>query len=140
MGLFDSRTRPKTGLSRYAEHRATGPIRARFAATTWSQHMSILSLFYRWAMDEGFAAAEPFTYRSARALYAGTGREVRANLAVRRTPNPHVTIKYLEPEFTDLFLKGLRGLAPDGDRDTGYSGREMARNAGTTASAARGSR
>ena len=65
--------------------------RARFAATTWGQHMSILSLFYRWAMDEGYAAAEPFTYRSARAVFAGTGREVRVNLAVRRTPKPHVT-------------------------------------------------
>ena len=42
------------------------------------------------------------------------------NLAVRRTPKPHVTIKYLEPDFTDLFRKGLRGLAPDGTRDTGF--------------------
>ena len=32
------------------------------------------------------------------------------NLAVRRTPKPHVTIRYLEPEFTRLFLDGLRGL------------------------------
>ena len=45
--------------------------------------MSILSLFYRWAIDEGYASAEPFTYRSARALFAGTGREVKVNLAVR---------------------------------------------------------
>ena len=91
--------------------------------------MSILSLFYRWAMAEGYAAAEPFTYRTARALFAGTGREVRVNLAVRRTPKPHVTIKYLEPDFTELFRKGLRGLAPDGSQDTGFHGRELARNA-----------
>ena len=129
IGLFDTRDRLKAGLSRYAEHRAAGPVAARFAATTWSQHMSILSLFYRWAMDEGFAEAEPFTYRSARAVFAGTGREVRVNLAARRTPKPHVTIKYLEPDFTDLFRKGLRGLAPDGNRDTGFAGREMTRNA-----------
>jgi hypothetical protein len=70
---------------------------------------SILSLFYRWALEEGYAEAEPFTYRSARALFAGTGREVRVNLAVR-TPKPHVTIKYLEPDFIDLFRKGLRGF------------------------------
>ena len=116
VGLFDSRERLKSGLSRYAEHRAAGPVTARFAATTWGQHMSILSLFYRWAIAEGYAAAEPFTYRSARALFAGTGREIRVNLAVRRTPKPHVTIKYLEPDFTELFRKGLRGLAPDGSR------------------------
>jgi Phage integrase, N-terminal SAM-like domain len=94
VGLFDSRERLKAGLSRYAEHRATGPLARRFAATTWSQHMSILSLFYRWAIDEGFATAEPFTYRSARATFAGTGRDGRVNLAVRRTPKPHVTINF----------------------------------------------
>lgn len=128
VGLFDTRERLKAGLSRYAEHRAAGPLASRFAATTWGQHMSILSLFYRWAMDEGFAGAEPFTYRAARALFAGTGREVRVNLAVRRTPKPHVTIKYLEPDFTELFRRGLRGLAPDGSQDTGFHGRELARN------------
>jgi hypothetical protein len=51
------------------------------------------------------------------------------NLAVRGTPKPHVTIKYLEPDFTGLFLNGLRGLAPDGGLDSGYRGRELARNA-----------
>lgn len=129
VGLFDSRERLKLGLSRYAEHRASGPLQQRFAATTWGQHMSILSLFYRWAMDEGHAQAEPFTYRTARALFHGTGREVRVNLAVRRTPKPHVTITYLEPDFVELLLNGLRGLAPDGALDTGYRGRELARNA-----------
>ncbi|MBS2963822.1 site-specific integrase [Actinocrinis puniceicyclus] len=128
VGLFDTRERLKAGLSRYAEHRAAGPLASRFAATTWGQHMSILSLFYRWAMAEGYAAAEPFTYRAARALFAGTGREVRVNLAVRRTPKPHVTIKYLEPDFTELLRRGLRGLAPDGSQDTGFHGRELARN------------
>jgi integrase len=87
-----------------------------------------MSLFYRWAIAEGLAEAEPFTYRTARALFAGTHREVRVNLAVRRTPKPHVTVKYLEPDFTRLFLSGLRGLAPDGTGD-GYRGRELARNA-----------
>jgi site-specific recombinase XerD len=129
VGVFDSREQLKAGLSRYAEHRAAGPARQRFAATTWGRHMSILSLFYRWAMDEGHAQAEPFTYRTARALFAGTGREVRVNLAVRRTPKPHVTIKYLEPDFTAMFLAGLRGLMPDGTADAGYHGRELARNA-----------
>jgi site-specific recombinase XerD len=127
--LFGSRERLKQALGKYAEHRAAGPVRARFAATTWGRHMSILSVFYRWAMAEGLAEAEPFTYRAARALFAGTGRQVRVNLAVRRTPKPHVTIKYLEPDFTALFLRGLQGLAPDGGSDGGYRGRELARNA-----------
>lgn len=129
VGLFDSRERLKHALGKYAEHRATGPTPERFAATTWARHMSVLSLFYRWAIAEGHAEAEPFTYRTARALFHGTGREVRVNLAVRRTPKPHVTIKYLEPEFTALLLNALRGLAPDGRPDSGYRGRELARNA-----------
>jgi site-specific recombinase XerD len=129
VGVFGSRERLKLGLSRYAEHRAAGPLKQRFAASTWGQHMSILSMFYRWALDEGHAAAEPFTYKVARALFDGTGREVRVNLAVRRTPKPHTTIKYLEPEFTTLFRRGLRGLAPDGTPDSGFFGRELVRNA-----------
>ena len=127
--LFDSRARLKQALGKYTEHRAAGPVAERLAATTWAQHMSILSLFYRWAIGEGHAEAEPFTYRTARALFNGTGREVRVSLAVRRIPKPHVTIKYLEPDFTELFLDGLRGLAPDGVLDSGYRGRELARNA-----------
>lgn len=129
VSLFGSRERLKAALGKYAEYRAAGPPERRFAATTWGRHMSVLSLFYRWAMDEGYAQAEPFTYRMARALFAGTGRTARVNLAVRRTPKPHVTIKYLEPDFTSLFLNGLRGLAPDGGPDPHYRGREMARNA-----------
>ena len=129
VALFDARERLKYALGKYAEYRAAGPLERRFAATTWGRHMSVLSLFYRWAIAEDFAEAEPFTYRTARALFAGTGREVRVNLAVRRTPKPHVGIKYLEPGFTALFLRGLRGLGSDGGPDDGYRGRELARNA-----------
>ena len=129
VSLFGSRERLKAALGKYAGYQAAGPPERRFAATTWGRHMSVLSLFYRWAMDEGYAQAEPFTYRMARALFAGTGRTARVNLAVRRTPKPHVTIKYLEPDFTSLFLNGLRGLAPDGGPDPHYRGRELARNA-----------
>jgi site-specific recombinase XerD len=104
-------------------------VKERFAASTWGQHMSVLSLFYRWAIEEGHGQAEPFSYRVARALFAGTGRQVRVNLAIRRTAKPHVTIKYLEPDFTRMFLNGLRGLGPDGSPDNGFRGRELARNA-----------
>ena len=129
VGLFDSRERLKQALGRYAEHRAAGPFDQRFVASTWGLHVSVLSLFYRWAMAEGHAQAEPFSYRTARFLFAGTGREVRVNLAMRRSPKPHVTIKYLEPDFAQLFLWALGGLGPGGVPDDGFGGRELARNA-----------
>jgi len=55
--------------------------------------------------------------------------QVRVNRAIRRRPKPHVTIKYLEPDFTVMFLNALAGLSPDGMQDAGFSGRELARNA-----------
>ena len=129
VGLLDSRERLKDALGGYAEYRAAGPLEARFAASTWGQAMSILGLFYRWAMDEGMASAEPFTYRTARALFDGTGRQVRRNLAVRRTPKPHVTIKYLEGRLRGAVRAGSARLLPDGSADPRFHGRELARNA-----------
>lgn len=129
VGLFDTRERLKHSLGRYAEYRATGPTARRFAATTWGRHVSVLSMFYRWALEQGHAQAEPFTYRLGRSLFTGAGQQVRVNLAVRRTPKPHVTIKYLEPAFAAVFLNALRGLDPDGRPDAVFRGRELARNA-----------
>lgn len=128
IGLFDSRDRLRRGLSLYAEHRAIGPPCNRFARSTWNKHMSILSMFYCWALDEGWAHVQPFTYRSARALFHGSARDAPVNLALRPRAKPHSTLKYLEPEFTDLFLNALRGLTPEGALDTGFRGRERVRN------------
>ena len=53
-GLFDSRGPAEAGAG--ASTPSTGRRarwRQRFAATTWAQHMSILSLFYRWAIERG---------------------------------------------------------------------------------------
>ncbi|MFF3327684.1 hypothetical protein [Streptomyces sp. NPDC002889] len=53
IGLFDQRVRLKAGLRSYAVHRACGPLDTRLTATTWNQHVSILSIFYQWAVAEG---------------------------------------------------------------------------------------
>jgi integrase len=127
--VFDGRERLRAALSGYAEYRAAGPVAHRFAAATWNQHVSVLACFYRWAIAEGHAPAEPFSYRMARAVFAGTAREVRVNLASRRRPKPHVTIKYLEADFAGLFVRALAGRGPGGGDDAGYRGRELARNA-----------
>jgi hypothetical protein len=127
--VFDSREALKAALGKYAGHRAAGPVKDRFVASTWNQHVSVLGVFYRWAISEGYASAEPFTYRGGLAVFAGTGRPVEVNLARRRMPGPHVSIKYLEPDFAELFCKALAGLTPDGTADAGFHGRELARNA-----------
>jgi integrase len=131
--LFDERDRLKAALGSYALHRSHGPVEARFEVTTWNRHVSILSSFYRWAMAEEHATAEPFTYRQARALYtdqAGSRRVNQTrpvNQAIRRLPKPHVTVKYLEQDYLELFLRALRGLGPRGE-DRRYRGRNLARN------------
>jgi hypothetical protein len=87
--LFDSRERLRAALGAYAEHRCAGPVAARFEVSTWNQHVSVLSLFYRWAVAEGHATAEPLTYRSC----AGTcpppaGATSRHPPAPRELPSP----------------------------------------------------
>jgi integrase len=129
VAVFDGRDRLRSGLGAYAVHRACGPVEARFEATTWNQHMSIVSSFYRWAVAEGYASAEPFTYRQAQVRYADQVQDRQVNMATRRVPKPHVTIKYLAEDFAELFRKALRGLGPDGTGDAGFRGRELARNA-----------
>ena len=104
VGLFDSRGRLRQAVGAYSEYRGSGPAGQRFAASTWNRHVSVLSVFYRWAVTEGHAEAEPFTYKTARALFGGTSREMTVNLARRRHPKPHVRIRYLEPDFAALFF------------------------------------
>lgn len=128
MRLFDERTALKAALSAYAIHRACGPVEDRFEASTWNQNMAILSAFYRWALAEGYAVAEPFTYKQATTAYADSRREVTVNQARRRQAKNHVTIKYLADDFLTLFLNALSGLTPDGEEDRRYRGRDTARN------------
>jgi len=126
--VFAGREDLKAVLSAYAVHRAGGPGQARFAATTWNRHVSILSCFYQWAVAEGHASGVPFSYAQAQVRYGDVRRDAQVNLARRRVPKRHVTIRYLEADFADLFIAALEGLGPDGMPDTGYRGRELARN------------
>lgn len=129
VSIFDGRDLLKALLSAYSVHRASGPLKFRFKATTWNQHMAILGRFYDWAVDNQYAVAVPFTYAYAQSVFDGVVRDVKVNNARRRVPKEHVTVKYLADDFEDLFLKGLARLQPDGVEESGYRGREMARNA-----------
>jgi len=102
-----------------------GAVRGEHA----NQHVSVLSVFYRWTVAEGHAIAEPFSYRNALAAFDGVMVRRRVNAAARRRPKPHVTIRYLEAGFAELFVRALRGLAPDGTADARFRGRNLAWNA-----------
>ena len=95
-GVFAGREDLKAVLGAYAVHRAEGPERARFAATTWNRHVSILSCFYQWAVAEGYASGVPFSYAQAQVRYGDVRRDAQVNLARRRVPKRHVTIRFLE--------------------------------------------
>ncbi|MFC9822699.1 site-specific integrase [Streptomyces erythrochromogenes] len=127
--LFDTRVRLKQVLGAYAVHRSSGPVNSLFAASTWNHTMTILSGFYDWAVREGYATAVPFTYKEAQHLFKDQSVKIRVNQARRRQAKEHVTVKYLQEDFADLFVKGLERLEPDGRQESGYRGREIARNA-----------
>jgi Phage integrase, N-terminal SAM-like domain len=93
-GVFAGREDLKAVLGAYAAYRAEGPEQARFAATTWNRHVSVLSSFYQWAVAEGYAAAVPFSYAQAQVRYGDVRRDAQVNLARRRVPQRHVTIRY----------------------------------------------
>ncbi|WP_226962730.1 hypothetical protein [Streptomyces sp. C8S0] len=80
-------------------------------------------------MENKHAVAVPFTYSWARRFTAEGGpKEVRRNNATLRRAQRHVTMKYLEDEFAQLFVWALAGLGPDGMPD-GFRGRMLGRNA-----------
>ncbi|MFI5822816.1 site-specific integrase [Streptomyces rishiriensis] len=129
IGVFDDRARLKDALSLYAVDRSCGPLKRRFMASTWNQQMSILSRFYAWAEKESHASAVPFTYKESVTMFGDQVRTQQVNQARRRTPKRHVTIRYFEADFAEMFVRGLAGLRPDGSPDTVYRGRTLTRNA-----------
>jgi integrase len=126
---FGSRERLRAALGAYAEHRLAGPLNARWDRSTWNLHVNVLSQFYRWAEAEGHATAVPFTYKGMVRVADGQLRDVQRNTAKLRPAKRHSTIKYLEKDFADLFLKALAGLCPDGSPDESFRGRDLGRNA-----------
>jgi site-specific recombinase XerD len=129
VAAFDSRDRLRAVLSVYAEYRLAGPPAVRLAESSWNLHVTAVARFYEWAVDEGHATAVPFTYAWARRFVHGEARTVRRNLAKLRDPKPATTIKYLEPDFAELFVQALEGLQPGGAPDPGFRGHDPSRNA-----------
>ena len=114
-GVFAGREDLRAVLGAYAAYRAEGPEQARFAATTWNRHVSVLSSFYQWAVAEGHAVAVPFSYAQAQVRYGDVRRDAQVNLARRRVPKRHVTIRYLEADFAEPVHRGAGRARPGRD-------------------------
>jgi integrase len=129
VAAFGSRGELRASLGLYAEYRLAGPLEARLSEASWNLHVTVLARFYEWAGEEGHASAAPFTFGVAKRIVEGRLVEVRRNPAKVRMARAHTKIKYLEPDFAELFVRVLEGLLPDGAPDPGFRGLNPGRNA-----------
>jgi hypothetical protein len=130
MHPFAERADLRAALGAFAEYRLAGPVEARWDGATWNHRVNVMSRFCSWAVDNDHCTKVPFTYAMGTRYSREAGAiEARRNTATVRRAKPHVTMKYVEPEFRDTFLRALAGLDPDGVPDDSFRGRELARNA-----------
>ncbi len=131
LDVIDDPSALKEAVATYYCDRRTGPLARRLDDSSWCRAISSISSFYEWAESEGLIDGPPFSYR----LQAIRGRDgashvVRRNLAATRRGKRHVSVRWLEQDFLDLFVEvGLAGMLPDGGDDPAFRGREPARNA-----------
>ncbi|MER6031543.1 site-specific integrase [Streptomyces sp. NPDC001851] len=126
---YGDREELRAALGGLAEYRLAGPLKERWDVETWNQRVNAMSRFYGWCVDNEHCMNVPFTYSWARRFTeTGGPREVRRNNASIRRAQRHVTMKYLEEEFAELFVNALAGLGPDG-MPSGFRGRMLGRNA-----------
>jgi site-specific recombinase XerD len=114
----------------HADRRMGEPAR-RLAETSWARAITAISRFYEWACAEGMIERVPFSYRLQVINGGGRGRQVvKRNLARERQPQSHVSIRWLEQDYLELFLGvGLAGMLPGGSDDPQFQGQQPARNA-----------
>ncbi|MGH2688091.1 MAG: tyrosine-type recombinase/integrase [Actinomycetota bacterium] len=118
-------------VAAYHAHRRMGDRARRLSPASWNRAVTSISRFYEWAETEGLINRVPFSYRLWTTRGGGSGpRTVRRNMAKERQPRSHVSIRWLEQEYLELFLEvGLGGMLPGEGDDPRFRGREAARNA-----------
>lgn len=118
-------------VAAYHADRRMGELSRRLAESSWGRAITAISGFYEWARAEGLIESVPFSYRLQVISGGGRGRQVvKRNLARERQPHSHVTIRWLEQDFLEMFLGvGLAGMLPDGADDPHFGGQQPARNA-----------
>ncbi|MEY9840502.1 site-specific integrase [Streptacidiphilus sp. EB103A] len=125
---FGERATLRAALSAFSEYRFAGPLKARWDEGTWTQNINTVARFYAWAVEEGHCPEVPFTYVTVTRYTEAGPQSVRRNTASMRRAKPHVTVKYLEADFSELLMRALGGLRPDGTPD-GFRGHHLGRNA-----------
>lgn len=138
LDVLDDRSALREALAAYHSDRRMGPLARRLDNASWARTISSISSFYKWAESEGLVDGSPFSYRlQAIRGSDGASRVVRRNLAVERRAKRHVSVRWLEQDFLDLFVEvGLAGMLPAGGDDPAFRGQESARNAAAGALAA----
>ncbi|MFD9690190.1 site-specific integrase [Kitasatospora sp. NPDC059088] len=124
---FGDREEVRKALSSFSEFRFSGPLESRWDPGTWNTNINAVARFYQWAVDQEYCASVPFTYTTVRRETDAGVRTTTRNTATVRKAKPHVTVKYLEADYWQLFIRALAGLGPDGEPD-GFRGRNLGRN------------
>jgi site-specific recombinase XerD len=112
----------------YTERRleADAPV----APSTWNRSVAALDNFYDWAIEEGLVERSPFSYRFV--IEGGADRSRtggRRNQARERTGRAHASVRWLEGDYTRLFIEvGLGGMTAHGVEDAAFRGRNHVRN------------
>ena len=120
----------RVAVADYHGDRRMGEPARRLAPSSWNRAIAAIARFYEWANAEGLVDAVPFRYRLYLIRTDGSPQVLRRNLAKESQARPHVTVRWLEADYLELFLSvGLGGRLPDGGDDVDFRGRESARNA-----------
>lgn len=104
----------------------------RISAASWNRAVAALDKLYRWAVEEGLVAQNPFTYRDVwRRMPSGRGHTITVTRnqayerAAKRSDVKFITIEDYR-RFRDV---GLLGLEVDGSERPGARDRNGSRNA-----------
>ncbi|MBK3627463.1 site-specific integrase [Streptomyces sp. MBT49] len=125
---FGERDEIRAALSSFSEYRFAGPLESRWDEGTWNLNINTVARFYEWAVDHGHCTVQPFTFAIVRRYTDAGVQQTRRNTATLRQAKPHARVKYLEADFSRMFVRALAGLRPDGEPD-GFRGRHLGRNA-----------
>ncbi|KQP01946.1 tyrosine-type recombinase/integrase [Leifsonia sp. Leaf264] len=131
--VFDGHEALVQAVAHYREVRLQGDPDGPYellGPSAWNRAVAAMENFYSWAVDERRIVSKPFRYKQVRVWQGAlAGETTQKNLAKARAGSPLATMRHLEVDFADMFIKvGLGGELLDGKPDLAFRGRLAARN------------